>query len=192
MRKIVGKREEIHMAQSMGCEFTELVSDKGVLTKTGDKVMLKGPLDRKKTKNLHEAARCAAVAPDEGRRLDKLCAAARDFTKTLAPYVTRRRRDEDPLIKQFRTHLKLADGRPHPHRRLERVQIRWAETIGRSSPWLDVLFAAECMSESARGLRLKDTENWPRAVRDAYTKLSAGHRQSFLRLDQGWSTPRLY
>lgn len=125
--------------------------------------------------SLHEAARCAAVAPDEGRRLDKLCAAARDFTKTLAPYVTRRRRDEDPLIKRFRTHLKLADGRPHPHRRLERVQIRWAETIGRSSPWLDVLFAAECMSESARGLSLKDTENWPRAVRDAYTKLSAGH-----------------
>src|SRR5262245_50408075 len=31
------------------------------------------------------------------------------------------------------------------------------------------------MSQSARGLTLKDTETWPRAVRDAYTKLSAGH-----------------
>jgi hypothetical protein len=31
------------------------------------------------------------------------------------------------------------------------------------------------MSQSARGLTLKDTADWPRAVRDAYTKLSAGH-----------------
>jgi len=124
---------------------------------------------------LHDAARCAAVAPDEGSRLDELCAAARDFTKTLAPHVTRRRRDEDPLVTDFRAGASLPEGLPHPHRRLRRVHIGWAEAVGQSSPWLDVLFAAECMSQSARGLTLRNTENWPRAVRDAYTKLSAGH-----------------
>jgi Helicase conserved C-terminal domain len=89
--------------------------------------------------------------------------------------VTRRRRDEDPLVTGFRSAAALPDGLPHPHRRLQRVQIGWAETVGENSPWLEVLFAAECMNQSARGLTLKDTANWPRAVRDAYTKLSAGH-----------------
>ncbi len=126
-------------------------------------------------KRLHDAADRAAVAPDEGSRLDELCGAARDFTKTLAPHVTRRRRDEDPLVASFREGAALPKGRPHPHRRLQRVQIGWTETLGQKSPWLDVLFAAECMSQSARGLTLKDTAAWPRAVRDAYTKLSAGH-----------------
>jgi len=130
---------------------------------------------RQVVKRLHDAASRAAVAPDEGSRLDELCAAARDFTKTLAPHVTRRRRDEDPLVTSFRKGAALPEGLPHPHRRLRRVQIGWAETAGRNSPWLDVLFAAECMSQSARGLALKDTADWPRAVRDAYTKLSAGH-----------------
>lgn len=124
---------------------------------------------------LHHAANHAAVAPDEGSRLDELCAAAREFAKTLAPHVTRRRRDEDPLVLSFRGGAALPDGLPHPHRRLQRVQIGWTETMGKDSPWLDVLFAAEGMSQSARGLTLKDTADWPRAVRDAYTKLSAGH-----------------
>jgi helicase-like protein/SNF2 domain-containing protein len=136
-------------------------------------------LDRERgsqvVKRLHDAAERAAIAPDEGRRLDELCAAARDFTKTLAPYVTRRRRDEDPLIKGFRTSAGLSDGRPHPHRQLRCVQIGWTDNDGQHSPWLDVLFAAECMSRSARGLTVKETKDWPRAVRDAYTKLSAGH-----------------
>jgi hypothetical protein len=130
---------------------------------------------RQVVQRLHDAARRAAVAPDEGDRLDELCAAARDFSRALAPHVTRRRRDEDPLVASFRAGAKLPDGFPHPHRRLERVQIGWTRTVGRNSPWLDVLFAAECMSQSARGLSLADTEGWPRAVRDAYTKLSAGH-----------------
>jgi hypothetical protein len=126
-------------------------------------------------KRLHDAASRAAVAPDEGSRLDELCAAARDFTKVLAPHVTRRRRDEDPLVTSFRAGAALPEELPHPHRRLRRVHIGWTETVGQNSPWLDVLFAAECMSQSARGLTLKDTAEWPRAVRDAYTKLSAGH-----------------
>ncbi|WP_375757348.1 helicase-related protein [Corallococcus exercitus] len=130
---------------------------------------------RQVVKRLHDAASRAAVAPDEGSRLDELCAAARDFTKTLASHVTRRRRDEDPLVTSFRKGAALPEGLPHPHRRLRRVQIGWTETVGQNSPWLDVLFAAECMSQSARGLTLKDTAEWPRAVRDAYTKLSAGH-----------------
>lgn len=124
---------------------------------------------------LHDAAARAAIAPDECARLDELCIASRDFTKALAPYVTRRRRDEDSLVTEFRARAGLPDGRPHPHRRTTRVQIGWAETVGPSSAWVDVLFAAECMSQSARGLSLKDTESWPRAVRDACTKLSAGH-----------------
>lgn len=124
---------------------------------------------------LHNAAARAAIAPDESDRLDELCKAAQDFTSTLAPYVTRRRRDEDQLITRFRDVAKVRDGLPHPHRRLQRVQIEWTETVGQNSPWLDVLFAAECMSQSARGLKLNDTADWPRAVRDAYTKLSAGH-----------------
>lgn len=130
---------------------------------------------RQVVKRLHDAASRAAVAPDEGIRLDELCSAAREFTKTLAPHVTRRRRDEDPLVARFRDGAALPEGLPHPHRRLRRVQIGWTETVGQNSPWLDVLFAAECMSQSARGLTLKDTAEWPRAVRDAYTKLSAGH-----------------
>ena len=130
---------------------------------------------RQVVQRLHDAASRAAVAPDEGARLDELCSAARDFTKTLAPHVTRRRRDEDPLVTSFRESAALDEGRPHPHRRLQRVQIGWTDTVGQDSSWLEVLFAAECMSQSARGLTLKDTAEWPRAVRDAYTKLSAGH-----------------
>ena len=136
-------------------------------------------LDRERgvhvVQRLHDAAGRAAIAPDEGRRLDDLCTAAQEFTRTLAPHVTRRRRDEDPLVNAFRKGAALPEGRPHPHRRLSRVQIGWTQAAGKNSPWLDVLFAAECMSQSARGLTLPDTEGWPRAVRDAYTKLSAGH-----------------
>lgn len=44
--------EAIHMAQSMGCEFTELASDKGVLEKKKDKVSLRGPADRACVKGL--------------------------------------------------------------------------------------------------------------------------------------------
>ncbi|MCD9893218.1 DUF1156 domain-containing protein [Bradyrhizobium japonicum] len=60
---VVESGEAIHMAQSMGCEFSELVSDRGVLTKTGDKVTLKGPLDRKKAKGLGEPAPTGTLAP---------------------------------------------------------------------------------------------------------------------------------
>ncbi|MEO7892567.1 MAG: helicase-related protein [Vicinamibacterales bacterium] len=128
-------------------------------------------------KELHDAAARAAIAPDEGRRLDDLCVAAGHFTRTLAPYVTRRRRDEDPLVTTFRDSLPAERRRdaPHPYRNVRSLKIAWADTVGQSSPWLDVLFAAESMSQSARGLTLKDTAEWPRAVRDAYTKLSAGH-----------------
>jgi adenine-specific DNA methylase len=55
--------EAIHMAQSMGCEFNELVADKGVLNKKGDKVNLKGPTDRKKVKGLGAPAATGTLAP---------------------------------------------------------------------------------------------------------------------------------
>jgi hypothetical protein len=49
------------------------------------------------------------------------------------------------------------------------------DTADTNSPWIDVLFAAEGMSHGARGLSHADTKDWPRAVRDAYTKLQNGH-----------------
>ena len=55
--------EEIHMAQSMGCEFNELVADKGVLNKKGDKVNLKGPVQRQKVKGLGAPATTGILAP---------------------------------------------------------------------------------------------------------------------------------
>lgn len=139
---------------------------------------------------LHYAARQAAIAPDEGERLDELCAAARAFTAALAPHVTRRRRDDDPLIARFRGCAGLSEGLPHPHRRLQQISIPWTEATERDSPWVDVLFAAECMSQSARGLKQSDTANWPRAVRDAYTKLAAGHVSIDLsEVDEPFSVP---
>jgi putative DNA methylase len=55
--------EAIHMAQSMGCEFDELVADKGVLNKKGDKVNLKGPVQRQKVKGLGAPAATGTLAP---------------------------------------------------------------------------------------------------------------------------------
>ena len=55
--------EAIHMAQSMGCEFNELVSDKGVLQKKGDKISLRGPLARKQTRGLGEPNNTGVLAP---------------------------------------------------------------------------------------------------------------------------------
>ena len=59
----VDSGEAIHMAQSMGCEFNELVAEKGVLSKAGDKVSLKGPVERKKVKGLGEPAATGTLAP---------------------------------------------------------------------------------------------------------------------------------
>lgn len=132
---------------------------------------------RRVVSGLHAAAQRAAIAPDERSRIDDLCRASRELTKVLTPYVTRRRRSDDPVIQRFISAIRDADGRPHPHRRIEQVRIAWdAGTEGAEHPhWFDVLFAAECMSQSARGLPLALTREWPRAIRDAYTKLSQGH-----------------
>ena len=59
----VDSGEAIHMAQSMGCEFNELVADRGVLHKKGDKVNLKVSLDRKKIKGLGDPAATGTRAP---------------------------------------------------------------------------------------------------------------------------------
>ena len=84
--------EAIHMAQSMGCEFSELVADSGVLSKVGDKVTLKGPLDRKKTKGLGEPSSTGTLAPliDVLHRAANLWAAGErqelaDFLATALP-----------------------------------------------------------------------------------------------------------
>jgi|GEM_PF-250392 len=123
------------------------------------------------------ATQNAATAPEDVQRLDVLMKAAQRFETALKPYVTRRRRAESNEIKAFRDNLMDEKQKqlPHPHRNVKALPISWTETVRPNSPWLDVLFAAECMSQCARGLTLKDTAEWPRAVRDAYTKLSAGH-----------------
>lgn len=84
--------EAIHMAQSMGVEFNELVAEKGVLNKKGDKVSLKGPLDRKKVKGLGEPAATGTLAPliDVLHRAANLWAAGErqdlaDFLATALP-----------------------------------------------------------------------------------------------------------
>lgn len=130
-------------------------------------------------KELEEAARQAAIAPDEGARLERLCTAARKFTEEFRPYVTRRRRDEDSIVHKFREkwskERQSSDMAAHPHRHIERVRVSWTETEGTAPAWADILWAAEAMSHSMRGLSHMDTMGWPRAIRDAYTKLSAGH-----------------
>ena len=88
--------EAIHMAQSMGVEFNELVADKGVLNKKGDKVSLKGPLDRKKVKGLGEPAATGTLAPliDVLHRAANLWAAGerQDLADFLADGAPARRR----------------------------------------------------------------------------------------------------
>jgi len=59
----VDSGEAIHMAQSMGCEFTELASDKGVLEKKKDKVSLRGPADRARVKGLGLPTATGVYAP---------------------------------------------------------------------------------------------------------------------------------
>jgi superfamily II DNA or RNA helicase len=119
------------------------------------------------------ATRDAATAPDELARLATLRDAAVEFTRALRPFVTRRRRTEDALVQQVRA---LGGGNgPHPHRNVHPVRIEWSDPMVRANSWLDVLFAAECMSHAARGLTRNDTASWPAAIRDAYTKLCRGH-----------------
>jgi len=84
--------EAIHMAQSRGCEFSELVADSGVLNKAGDKVSLKGPFDRKKAKGLGEPAATGTLASliDVLHRAANLWAAGErqdlaDFLSTALP-----------------------------------------------------------------------------------------------------------
>jgi hypothetical protein len=123
---------------------------------------------------LRYATRNAAAAPDELARLQQLCEASASFTRMLSPYVTRRRRTEDALIQEFAAHDGVARG-PHPHRAVTAIPIGWSKVTASGSGWLDVLFAAECMSHAARGLTKAATDQWPAAIRDAYTKLCKGY-----------------
>lgn len=53
--------EVIPMAQSLGVEFNSLVAQSGVLNQKGDKVTLKGPMDRKDEKRLGEPDKAGFV-----------------------------------------------------------------------------------------------------------------------------------
>jgi superfamily II DNA or RNA helicase len=131
---------------------------------------------QKVIRDFEQASRNALAAPDEARRIASLCAHSAEFAGSLAPYVTRRRRDDDRLIQEFGAAVCPDDGNSEPtfrpHRKVSLVPIAWPDD---GSPWGNVLFAAEAMSHAARGLTNKDTKEWPRSVRDAYTKLAAGH-----------------
>lgn len=126
-------------------------------------------------KGFKRAAEEAALAPDEIARLDALRKASTAFTKTLRPYVTRRRRSEDRLLQLIKATGAGGKG-PHPHRDIEPLRVSWTDPAVRASAWVDVLFAAECMSHAARGLSADDIGN---AAKTAYTKLCSGHVSDF-------------
>ena len=140
------------------------------------------------------AAHSAAIAADEGGRLDRLAKASKRFEKGLDAYVTRRRRDDDRFIVKFREAAVFLEERPHQHRRIKCVPIAWPEMMGQRCPsWPDVLFAAECMSQSARGLKQttferalqfkhakktldeKKQKRLKHLIRDLYARIASGH-----------------
>ncbi len=125
---------------------------------------------------LQQATREAAISPDEATRLEALCKASNAFTKLLRPHVTRRRRSEDELIQTITT-VQTSDQDPqlkgpHPHRDIRPLRVSWTDPSVRASAWIDVLFAAECMSHAARGLTGDDIGH---SLKSAYTKLCNGH-----------------
>jgi predicted nuclease of restriction endonuclease-like (RecB) superfamily len=125
---------------------------------------------------LQQATREAAISPDEATRLEALCKASNAFTKLLRPHVTRRRRSEDELIQTIKT-VQTSDQDPqlkgpHPHRNIRPLRVSWTDPSVRASAWIDVLFAAECMSHAARGLTGDDIGH---SLKSAYTKLCNGH-----------------
>lgn len=126
------------------------------------------------TQRLHDASVRAAEAPDEVPRLGALCEASRSFQTEMAPFVTRHRRGTEPLIERFRAATSAEPSVPHPHRRVEALTVRWADVLATDDAWLQVLYAAEGMSQAARGLPNAVTSGWPDAVRKAYTRLAAG------------------
>jgi hypothetical protein len=134
-----------------------------------------GETEVKAIEEFQKATSNASIAPDESARLDCLIAASTQFQAVLEPFVTRRRRNEDGIIREFSSSQGPENGKPHPHRRMQSIPIGWDDSAEQRTRWMDILFAAECMSKSAIGLTRQDTEGWPHAVRDAYTKLSAGH-----------------
>ena len=133
----------------------------------------------------------AAIAPDEGYRLDELIRHSKAFEKALKKLVTRRRRDTDPSIVQFENALSIHEGKAHPHRRIQKTPISLTEAVGHHCGWLDVLFAAECMSQSALGLNRslfetaiqlsegssdeKKQKRLKHLIRDMYSRLVSGH-----------------
>jgi hypothetical protein len=123
-------------------------------------------------RQFHHAAQQAAVAPDERGRIQSLCDAARKFQQAFSPYVSRRRRVDDSLVTVFSKAVGRTGGCAHPHRNVEPLKVP-ADNIDAS--WMNVLFAAECMSQSLRGLPREAIYSLPGAVSNAYRMLSAGH-----------------
>lgn len=122
---------------------------------------------------LRAAADRARATPDEKETIEALCGASHNFVRVLAPVVTRRLRDSDGRIKAFQAQTGACGH--HPHRNLKTVEIRIPDSNAGAPAWRDILFASECMARSARGLSVADLQGSPRALKDAYTKLAAGH-----------------
>jgi len=121
---------------------------------------------------LKESVRSAAEAPDEGARITALEEAAYVFTTTLRPFVTRRRRREEPLLQDFCRHAPHPH-LPHPHRNVEPVRIRWdTEVRAAGEEWRHLLIALEGIARSARGL---SDERLGGTIKTLHTKLASGH-----------------
>lgn len=155
----------------------------GLLARAGCK------LDRNQgeqvTRLLHSASTRAVMAPDEILGLQSLCDASREFRRVMSPFVTRRRRSEEPLIQRFGQATNASAGQPHPHRRVRPLTVRWADVLAADDAWLRVLFAAEGMSQAACGLPEKVSGEWPDSIRKSYTRLAAGHVTADLIADEG-------
>lgn len=152
-------------------------------------------VSHKVIKGFRQASTTAAIAPDETQHLVNLEHAAKKFEKSLNHYVTRRRRIKSKEIVAFRDKLIDAKNQqnPHPHRQIMSLKISWEEQLGQQSPWLAILFAAECMSHSARGLKQsafeqslqfnqsedqlseKKKKRLKHLIRDVYSRVAAGH-----------------
>jgi hypothetical protein len=145
--------------------------------------------------DFQKAAQSAAIAPDEGARLDELCKSAENFQKSLENHVTRRRRTNSKEIQDFVEALDNKHRRcTHPHRNMAQISIPITKkTVGQESSWQEILFAAECMSQSARGLKQSTFENALQLrqneeslsekkkkrlkylIRDLYSRIASGH-----------------
>ena len=95
-----------------------------------------------------EAIGQARISPDERGVLENLIKYAGAFSKSLSPFVTRRRRIDDELVRDFRKLHPDRQDSPHPHR--HRCEV--LADCGTDSKWNQALFISESLRQSRLGL----------------------------------------